>query len=269
MKSNRLVFTLVLLVGSGFTCAQESLTLFQATDNPEANENDRRPQRTTRQQSEPAFVLVGTTRFGDKYGASLRHRGGDEVQVSWEEGNVSDIKGYAGYGVAQIDSRVVSLRMPETDPCIENIDSGVTCNGRFAVLRLSNAEPIAGQGPQSKNSNVEGSSSRSATGTGGVTSGNQAEGQLVHPDTGQPIVGPPGEETIGNTGVLYRNPFSGEIQNARELTPEEVAAREEARKQRAENFRNFEIVRIPDDEIPEGMRRVRTPFGDSLEPIEE
>ena len=53
------------------------------------------------------------------------------------------------------------------------------------------------------------------------------------------------------------------------LTPEQLAARDERRQRRAEQFRNFEIVRIPDDEIPEGMQRVRTPFGDSLEPAED
>ena len=74
--------------------------------------------------------------------------------------------------------------------------------------------------------------------------------------------------TIGNSGVLTRNPFSGELQEAPNLSAEEITAREERRQARAEQFRNFEIVRIADDEIPEGMQRIRTPFGDRLEPDE-
>ena len=59
------------------------------------------------------------------------------------------------------------------------------------------------------------------------------------------------------------------MQTLPNLTPEEIASREQRRAERAEQFRNFEIVRIADDDIPDGMRRIRTPFGDSLEPIED
>jgi hypothetical protein len=58
------------------------------------------------------------------------------------------------------------------------------------------------------------------------------------------------------------------MQEAPILTEEQKAEREERRQRRAEQFRNFEIVRIADDEIPEGMQRIRTPFGDRLEPEE-
>ena len=76
-------------------------------------------------------------------------------------------------------------------------------------------------------------------------------------------------DTIPGTNVLRRNPFTGELQTLPDRTPEEEAERNRIRAERAERFRNFEVVRIPDNEIPEGMQRVRTPFGDSLEPIED
>jgi hypothetical protein len=131
---------------------------------------------------------------------------------------------------------------------------GVTCNGQFAVLSLSNASPIAREIPDRN-----------------VISRNNDEAVILEAGEGgdQQITGALEQETIGNTNVLLRNPFSGELQTARNLTPEELAEREVSRQQRAERFRNFEILRIPDDEIPEGMQRVRTPFGDSLEPIEQ
>ncbi len=72
----------------------------------------------------------------------------------------------------------------------------------------------------------------------------------------------------GEEGRFFKNPFSGEMQEIPELSPEELARRDERRGRRAEMFRDFEIVRIPDEDIPEGMQRIRTPFGDSLEPVE-
>lgn len=257
MIKKRSLLTLVLPLLMADCFAQQSLDLFQATDNPEEDRTaSRRPQRESQRVTEPAFSLVGTSRFGDEYYASLRHRDGSAVQVEWKQGTVVEIRGYSGFGVAQINSRKVSIRMPESEPCVPSEIKGVTCNGQFAVLSLSNAAPVARANP------VEVQNTTDESGE---------ESQVILLDSGEEVEirGEPGQETIGNTNVLLRNPFSGEVQTARNLTPEELAEREERRQQRAERFRNFEIVRIPDDEIPEGMQRIRTPFGDRLEPVEE
>jgi hypothetical protein len=196
--------------------------------------------------------LVGTSRFGDEYYASLRNRDNTQVSVEWIPGTIVEIKGYGGYAVAQITSRKVSIRLPDSEPCITNQDQGVSCNGQFAVLSLSNMKPTPSRitPTQSIESSADGQ-----TDLENEDIPNQNQGEI--------------NETIGNTNVLLRNPFSGELQTARNLTPEELADREQRRQQRVEAFRNFEIVRIADDEIPEGMERERTPFGDRLVPIEE
>ena len=227
--------------------AQE-LNLFQATDAPEERETNTRipQQRRASSNSEPAFTLVGTSRFGDKYYASLLSRSNESVRIEWTPGRVGPIEGYSGFAIAQINSRSVSIRHPESEPCIENVEKGVSCNENFAVLRLSNAKPMA---PRTRQAEPE----------------SEVEVNLGEIDQ----TGEEGEPaTIGNSGVLTRNPFSGELQEAPNLSAEEITAREERRQARAEQFRNFEIVRIADDEIPEGMQRIRTPFGDRLEPDE-
>ena len=251
----KIVFVLIGAFLSQGIIAQQSLDLFQATDSPDDERTtNRRPQRESQRATEPAFTLVGTSRFGNEYHASLLHRDGSPVQVEWIQGSVVEITGHSGFGLAQVSSRQVSIRVPESEPCVASEIKGVTCNGRFAVLSLSNATPVVRERPE-----------RNITGNG--------SDEVIFLDSGegeeQQITGEPGQETIGNTNVLLRNPFSGELQTARNLTPEELAEREERNQQRAARFRDFEIVRIADEEIPEGMQRIRTPFGDRLEEIEE
>lgn len=252
MKNNALLFLSMIMSGGmpPYTFAQE-LDLFQATDNPEeTRQNTRSPQqRNAAANSEPVFTLVGTSRFGDEYSASLLTRERDSVIVEWTPGMVTGIEGYRNFGIADIGSRSVSVRHPDSDPCVENLDKGVKCNGNMAVLTLSNAQPLESRERETE-STIEINTS-------------SADGEPVAlNENGEPL-------TIGNTGVLTRNPFTGELQSAPELSPEELAAREARRQRRAEQFRDFEIVRIGDNEIPEGMQRIRTPFGDRLEPTED
>jgi hypothetical protein len=47
------------------------------------------------------------------------------------------------------------------------------------------------------------------------------------------------------------------------------ARREEARKKREELYKNFQRRVIKDEEVPPGMRVVRTPFGDRLVPMQQ
>jgi len=224
----------------------QDLDLFQAVDLPDEGENNsRRAQRNERINSAPAFTLVGTSRFGDNYIASLKSRDGNSVIVEWEKGLVKEIQGFIGYGLVNIESRKVVIRLPEDDPCIPATDKGVQCNGDLAILTLSNAQPTEPtmvteeSVVETTNNNVSGSDGNNQT------------------DNDQ------------NETVTFTNPFTGEEEERPALTPEEEAEREARRQRRAEQFRNFEIVRIPDNEIPEGMQRIRTPFGDRLEPVEE
>ena len=235
---------LLLNTVTGLAWSQE-LDLFQAVENTEENqENSRRTVRPERQTTEPAFTLVGTSRFGERYVASLLARDGQKVTVEWEKSQAKEILGYRGFSVVDMGSRRVTLDLPENESCVENEAKGVKCNGSYALLSLSVAQPIEQIAEQNRNTNIV---AESAPGTESESDAEEAESEPR----------------------VFRNPFTGEMQELPELTPEEQAAREERRQRRAEQFRNFEIVRIPDDEIPEGMQRIRTPFGDSLEPIEE
>ena len=233
---------------SQFSFGQTGLNLFQeTTDSQQGTEtSNRRPGGASQRETEPAFTLVGTSRFGDVYFASLLARNGDSVRADWKMGTVAEIEGYRGYGIASIGSRKVSIRMPDSESCIESESKGVRCNGNIALLSLSNLQPLAAV-ENTEDTNPANDSVENKGGSETVT------------DDGS-------SQTIGDSRVLRRNPFSGELQELPNLTLEEQAARDERQQERAERFRNFEIVRIPDDAIPEGMQRVRTPFGDSLEP---
>ena len=75
-------------------------------------------------------------------------------------------------------------------------------------------------------------------------------------------VTPPAETQKKNVSP---NPFAAAMQQ-KQLSPEEKAKREEARKKREEIYSRFKRKVIKDDEVPPGMRVVRTPFGDRLVP---
>jgi hypothetical protein len=226
----------------------QDLNLFQATDNPDERQTTTRTpqQRRASSTTEPAFTLVGTSRFGDQYFVSLLSRNNESVWIEWTQGRVKEIEGYLEFDLVQVNARSVSIRHSDSEPCIDNGEKGVKCNGNIAVLTLSNAKPMSPTTRQTEPESTEIGNSGTIVQSDGVE---------------EPI-------TIGNTSVLTRNPFSGELQEAPDLTTEEISSREARRQQRAEQFRNFEIVRIAEEEIPEGMQRIRTPFGDRLEPDE-
>ncbi len=230
----------------------QQLDLFQTTEPNRQEETTSRRDRSSRENTnstEPLFTLVGTSRFGEKYIVSLLSKDEKKITMEWTPGKIEAIDGYLNYGLANVGSRKATIRYPDAESCFSNSKSGVLCNGNMAVLTLSNADPIE-------------RSILNETSTSGEIVDNPFE--LISDEGSEE-----NSETIPGTNVLRRNPLSGELQTLPDLSPEEIAARERRRAERAEQFRNFEIVRIPDDEIPDGMRRVRTPFGDSLEPIED
>lgn len=231
----------------------QGLNLFQQTESSQGQQVDNTsPQRASRTQSTPAFTLIGIGRFGDEYYASLLSREGDSVRVKYDGKGITNIEGYRGFRIADISSRRVSIRFPDTDPCIENLDKGVQCRDDIALLTLRNATPLESKIPVS---------------TDIITAGSEFESISIN--EGDSVVFEDNPDTIPGTNVLRRNPFTGELQTLPNRTPEEEAERNRIRAERAERFRNFEVVRISDNEIPEGMQRIRTPFGDSLEPIED
>jgi len=248
----KIYMALLIFAGPVIVLGQE-LNLFQQTENSQNQQtSNERPERGSRGQSSPAFTLVGISRFGDKYFISLRNRDGSSVTVKYPGQEITNIDGYRGFRIAGVKSRMVSIRNPDSDPCIESLEQGVKCTNGIAVLTLANGTPIKSKVKSNEILTIESSELESIT----INEGD-AEVFEDSPDT------------IPGTNVLRRNPFTGELQTLPDRTPEEEAERNRIRAERAERFRNFEVVRIPDNEIPEGMQRVRTPFGDSLEPIED
>ena len=237
---------------SSIQAYSQQLDLFQTTEPNRQEETTSRVNRSSRENTnstEPAFMLIGTGRFGEKYIVSLLTKDKKKITMEWTPGKIEAIDGYVNYGIANIGSRTATIRYPDAESCFSYPKKGVVCNGNMAVLTLSNAEPIERSILKEPNTSAE-------------VAGNPFE-QISEDSSDE------NSETIPGTNVLRRNPLSGELQTLPDLSPDEIAARERRRAERAEQFRNFEIVRIPDDEIPDGMRRVRTPFGDSLEPIED
>ncbi|MDT8397348.1 MAG: hypothetical protein RQ899_01895 [Pseudomonadales bacterium] len=249
---NRSAFVLSALL-SGFptlvaqVSAQEpQLNLFEDT---EAN-TPRRVQGPTRRgdaagNTNPAFTLQGTGRFGDEYHSILLSRDGQVLTVRGKKGESSQLPGHAGYRVMDVGSRSLSLQLPETEACVDARDKGVSCSeaGNIAVLTLSTAEPIP-------------SRQLAANDASEVDAGEQSE-------SGGAFQTP--EATEGTRAAIL-NPFSGEPQIVPQISEEERAARAQRQAARAERLSNFQPVTIPDSEVPPGMRVVRTPFGDRLVP---
>ncbi|MFM1896122.1 MAG: hypothetical protein RLZZ385_1196 [Pseudomonadota bacterium] len=86
---------------------------------------------------QPEFVLVGTSRIGDRLSAILRHRKGDLIVVR-DFDLAAPIAGYSRYSVVKIGSGRISLQYPSDEPCFEYRDLGVSCEGvAMAALELA------------------------------------------------------------------------------------------------------------------------------------
>ena len=243
----KIYIPIICLVCSPTSFSQE-LNLFQKTDKGRSEEPRASEQNTNQQRTlNPQFKLVGTSRFGEKYFVSLITKDNEKVNIQWQPGKVVPITDFKDFALANVSSRKATIRYPSSIVCESNKEKGISCNGNMAVLTLNNAKP------------VESNNSKPETNTTNIF--DISDEQLTSNEEDV--------DTLPGTNILRRNPFNGEMQTPPELTPEEIALREQRRLEREERFRDFEIVRIADDDIPIGMRRIRTPFGDSLEPIEE
>lgn len=82
---------------------------------------------------------------------------------------------------------------------------------------------------------------------------------------GNPIKRPPPQQAQANDNKPT-NPFLFAAKKHQELSEEEKKRREEALKRRQELYKNFKRQVIKEEDVPPGMRVVRTPFGDRLVP---
>ena len=237
MRLLYLTFFNIAFISSSFA---QKLDLFQEVERVE-DEGARTPniKKNIESESTPIFTVRGISRFGEKYLVSLSTNVGSSLTIEWDQKRNSMLEGFPNYSIVNVYSRHVALLYPENIGCVEFPDKGISCNGPYMLLKMTNSNPIE------QNNILETTLEPEVR--------NQVEAEVQLADS---------EEVR-----FFKNPFSGEMQEIPKLSPEEQARRDERRQKRAEIFRDFEIVRIPDDDIPEGMQRIRTPFGDSLEPL--
>jgi hypothetical protein len=198
------------------------------------------------------YTLRSVTRFGNQYNAVLVDRSGEAIKVAWQDGELAPVPNSA-FSITGGQDAVVVVAYPSGSTCVEAPAAGLTCvAGDRAQLRLAVVAPLE-------------------------INGSQAAVNLTQPG-GQAVLGaaPMGPQLSSepaqaqNGQQVFINPFSGEPEVMPEVQPEELAARQQRQELRAARLRQFEQQqRIEDADIPPGMQRVRTPFGDRLLPIRE
>jgi hypothetical protein len=199
---------------------------------------------------QPAYTLRSISRFGDQYQAVLINRSGEVTKVNWNAGETATIAN-SGFSVVAAGPATLSLQHPPGDACINSAPVGVSCSsGNQSELRLTVAVPLASNGapPPMGPQAPEG-----FFGNGPVPMG----------PNGFPV------DAAQNGQQVFINPFSGEPEVMPQMSEEEALQRAQRQELRAERLRQFEQPRIEDADIPEGMQRMRTPFGDRLMPIRD
>ncbi|HIF87902.1 MAG TPA: hypothetical protein EYQ30_13945 [Gammaproteobacteria bacterium] len=179
--------------------------------------------------STPEFTLVGTSRIGDSYRVILAHRGGESVVIRARPDATTRINGYSQYAIVNIAAGRVSLNFPDSAPCVEFEDLGVSCDAatNIAELTLTNAAPLA----PSQRVQSQQRQQAQQTAASGETAPDQA---------------PP-------------NPFA-----ALSAAAAENAANNPGATDGSDDSNRFRPRRIPPEDVPPGMRVVSTPFGDRL-----
>ncbi|MDX1491412.1 MAG: hypothetical protein R3332_09000 [Pseudohongiellaceae bacterium] len=219
---SRLLFTFVIVAATAAAQAQD-LTLFEEvqTDSSTsaAANDDAGPRRNG--VSGPAYTLVGTSRIGGKHTALLRGSDGEVQRVEFRAGAGVAVPGSGGFTVVDIQSRQVRLRHPASQPCVSDMDQGVSCVDGMSILSMATAEPII-----------------------------RRTEQAPEPETA---------EQPADADVPPDNPFAAALRAAAEnADSQEVRDTAQRRRER------FAPRRIAPEDVPEGMRLVRTPFGDRL-----
>jgi len=139
-----LLLLCIAISGVGYS---QQLNLFEEieTDTRPPSDNRNRASDGGRAGSTtPEFTLIGTSRIGSEYSVLIKHRGGDTVIVKTGSNSSTQIPGYSGYSILDVESGSISIRYPEQISCIEFHDQGVSCAGgdNIATLSLANGEPM-------------------------------------------------------------------------------------------------------------------------------
>jgi hypothetical protein len=253
---NLLVLTIA-LASIGSVAGQE-LTLFEQIDVPRDAEQPAQAAPIgmgMQPNSQPAFTLRGTSRFGDEYTTTLLNRNGEPVKVKWHEGETVPVPGFDGFTLIGVNSRNVSLVQPAFDSCVASEETGVNCTGgNTAVLSMVVAMPLTSNGTPP-----------------GFAQG-LSQPAFVN-GNGTAAMRPAGvTDAVVQSQQVFVNPFNGQVEAVGQMSPEEQAARAQLQQRRIQRLNQFDAVRavrIDPADVPPGMRLVRTPFGDRLVPERE
>lgn len=204
------------------------------------------------------FSLQGLARFGDEYQGTLRDAAGNTVQLSWREGERIPLPGYAGYAV--LGAGAGSLQLQQPQPCFPDPAQGISCDApNVARLAMATRPPVE----QAQTAvQVQAPQPPQRAGRAQRFNGPRTAGQPVFVSQGQAVM----MNENGNTVIF--NAADGQP-----LGPEQMQALINARAQelraRLANPGGGGAVQIDSvsvQEVPAGMRVVRTPFGDRLVP---
>ncbi len=178
--------------------------------------------------AEPEFVLVGSSRIGDRRRVVLTHRSGAVVNVPLAAEGRTAIPGHEQFRIVASAAGRVAIQYPADRPCAEASDRGVGCDAAANIAWLS-LRPA----PAPEQFAVE-----------------LDAGQEQEPDPVTRALDDAREELARDPN----NPFA--------------RLRAEALGQNVPPAPRFRPRRIDSSEVPPGMRVVSTPFGDRLVEID-
>lgn len=126
--------------------AQDSdgFTLFEPLDSGQSGRpsslNSRRSRDIQREYptDAPVFLLVGLAKIGGDISINLRHMSGEDVRIKLADLPVR-IPGFEGFSVLGASGRTVSIRHPDSAPCLSFSNEGVECDAELntSLLQLA------------------------------------------------------------------------------------------------------------------------------------
>ena len=112
----------------------------QSNDSDDYCGNDGRSGGLESPTSSNPFPLVGTSRIADKTSITLRHVSGEKVRVRYT-GQPTNIVGYEGFYVSEVNGRQISIQHPSSSPCMVFVERGIDCDqiNNTSRIRLTSA----------------------------------------------------------------------------------------------------------------------------------
>ncbi len=181
--------------------------------------------------TEPEFVLVGTSRIGERRRVVLTHRSGEVLNVPLADSGQTVIPGHGQFRIIASEAGRVGIQYPVGSSCVGARDRGVSCDGgtNIAWLTLRPAA-LPEQPPADIDSGAE---ALAETGAATRAQALEAAEELAR-DPDNPFA------------RLRSQALGGDVPPGRQFRPR----------------------RIDPAEVPPGMRVVSTPFGDRLVEID-